>query len=221
MNQSLMEYLSKCFQSQTPQPSLANSFSYKNPQLQQLFQLQQNQELSTNKFTEQQNASQNANIPFSNKKEQIKEKKQEPVFKQVAVRVKQQPFSEFQTRFEIAVKNVLSNRIQHELEVDSAQLCILLNEYLLNNNQTQFWKEVQEQVQEKSAQQLRDYYQKSFQRVMYEGALSVHDKIILCKLIDEMNAKPAQIADKFMEMVGKDKYFKRNIIMYIVNRKQK
>ncbi|CAL6037670.1 Hypothetical_protein [Hexamita inflata] len=215
MNQSLMEYLTKCFQSQTPQHSLVNSHHYQIPQLQQPSYVKQNNVLLPNLYIEQQY------IEYQKEPKQIKEKKQEPVFKQVAVRVKQQPYSEFQTKFEIAVKNVLSNRIQHELEVDSAQLCILLNEYLLNNNQTQFWKEVQELVQDKSAQQLRDYYQKSFQRVMYEGALSVHDKIILCKLIDEMNVKPAQIADKFMEMVGKDKYFKRNIVMYIVNRKQK
>ncbi|CAL5978102.1 Hypothetical_protein [Hexamita inflata] len=215
MNQSLMEYLTKCFQSQTPQPSLVNFHHYQIPQFQQPSYVKPNNVLLPNLFIEQQY------IEYQKEPKQIKEKKQEPVFKQVAVRVKQQPYSEFQNKFEIAVKNVLSNRIQHELEVDSAQLCILLNEYLLNNNQTQFWKEVQELVQEKSAQQLRDYYQKSFQRVMYEGALSVHDKIILCKLIDEMNVKPAQIADKFMEVVGKDKYFKRNIIMYIVNRKQK
>ncbi|CAL6077327.1 Hypothetical_protein [Hexamita inflata] len=69
---------------------------------------------------------------------------------------------------------------------------------------------------------VRDYYQKSFLRCMFQECISSQDKVLLCNLINQMEGqKPSVIADRFFESVGTDKYFKRNVVMYIVNRKSK
>ncbi|CAL6054489.1 SANT/Myb_domain [Hexamita inflata] len=99
------------------------------------------------------------------------------------------------------------------------QLCVLVNEHLKNNNSSEFWSEIRKLIPEKTEIQLREYYQKSFMRHMYEESISIQDKIILCDLMKQMaSAKPSKIADEFVRMVGTGKYFQRNVIMYVVNK---
>ncbi|CAL5979831.1 SANT/Myb_domain [Hexamita inflata] len=47
------------------------------------------------------------------------------------------------------------------------QLCVLVNEHLKNNNSFEFWSEIRKLVPQKTEIQLREYYQKSFQRHMF------------------------------------------------------
>ncbi|CAL6083368.1 Hypothetical_protein [Hexamita inflata] len=137
-------------------------------------------------------------------------------FKVTGQRVKPISSTEFQHRFSDAIKTVL-----HVNGTDS-ELCQIVNNYFLLNNQMKFWREIQKIIPEKNDKQHRDYFQKSFQRHMYAECISGEDKVVLCKLMNEMmNSKPSQIAVKFEELVGSGKYFKRNIIMYIVNRNVK
>ncbi|CAL6082872.1 Hypothetical_protein [Hexamita inflata] len=133
-------------------------------------------------------------------------------FKVTGQRAKPTSSTEFQHRFSAALKTVLN------VDATDAELCQIANSYFL--------KEVLERNQkiipEKNDKQHRDYFQKSFQRHMYAEYISSEDKVVLCKLMDEMKiSKPSQIAVKFEELVGNGKYFKRNVVMYVVNRNVK
>ncbi|CAL6001617.1 Hypothetical_protein [Hexamita inflata] len=149
-------------------------------------------------------------------------KPQEHRFKLACTRTKAQVYQQFQDRFATALKYVLYKQIISHTCKDYSDLCKQTNTYFLHHNQMVFWKHVNQLIPERSCKQLRDYYQKSFLRNMYVECISGNDKIILCNLVDHMtNSKPSQIADKFLELVGQSKYFKRNVVMYIVNRKGK
>ncbi|CAL5972070.1 Hypothetical_protein [Hexamita inflata] len=144
-------------------------------------------------------------------------------FKQNTSRTQSVTSLEFQNRFADALVDALASA-QGKVTMfeDNAQLCKAVNKHFMQNGQVEFWKKVGKKITEKNGQQLRDYYQKSFLRLMYQECISGQDKVLLCKLIDQMEGqKPSVIADRFFEAVGAEKYFKRNIIMYVVNRKQK
>ncbi|CAL5979857.1 Hypothetical_protein [Hexamita inflata] len=130
---------------------------------------------------------------------------------------------EIQNQFVTAVKQVLLDRgCSVNAFMNHKQLCLMVNEHLKENRPLLFWREVRILIPEKTEIQLREYYQKSFLRHMYEESISVQDKIILCNLMSQMaGAKPSKIADEFVKIVGTGKYFYRNIIMYIVNKKEK
>ncbi|CAL6042087.1 SANT/Myb_domain [Hexamita inflata] len=150
-------------------------------------------------------------------------KAQEHRFKLTCPRMKATAYQEFQDRFAVALKRVIETNQNLSLACqDYAELCQVANELFLHYNQMDFWKQVSLLVPERTDKQLRDYYQKSFLRNMYAECISGSDKITLCSLVDQMpSSKPSQIADRFAELVGESKYFKRNVVMYIVNRKGK
>ncbi|CAL5979811.1 Hypothetical_protein [Hexamita inflata] len=126
-----------------------------------------------------------------------------------------------QNQFVTAVKQVLLDRGCSVNEfMNHRQLCVMVNQHLKEN--LLFWRDLRQLIPNKTEVQLREYYQKSFLRHMYEESISVQDKIILCDLINEMpNARPSKIADEFVKKVGTKKYFYRNIVMYVVNKKEK
>ncbi|CAL6084135.1 Hypothetical_protein [Hexamita inflata] len=127
---------------------------------------------------------------------------------------------DFQNKFAAALREALTPSKEEFL--DNSQLCKAVNQHILLNGQVDFWKKVGIIVTQKNERQLREYYQKSFLRFMYHECISGQDKVLLCQFIDQMNGqKPSLIVDRFFEVVGTTKYFKRNVIMYVVNRKQK
>ncbi|CAL5993719.1 Hypothetical_protein [Hexamita inflata] len=120
---------------------------------------------------------------------------------------------QFQTKFSTALQQILETSI-----TDNRELCILTNEYLQHNDYTEFWVAVHQLIPEKKPAQLRDYFQKSFQRFMYQEYITCEDKLILRDLIASMSSqKPAEIAGTFLDMFTEKNYFKRNVVMYIVN----
>ncbi|CAL6024931.1 Hypothetical_protein [Hexamita inflata] len=130
---------------------------------------------------------------------------------------------EIQNQFVTAVKQVLLDRgCSVNSFMNHKQLCVMVNEHLKENRPLFFWRDLRQLIPNKTEVQLREYYQKSFLRHMYEESISVQDKIILCDLVNQMpGARPSKIADEFAKMVGTGKYFYRNIVMYIVNKKEK
>ncbi|CAL5982267.1 Hypothetical_protein [Hexamita inflata] len=153
----------------------------------------------------------------------LKLEPKEPRFKQAAARAQSAASLDFQHRFAAALVDALSSCTGEARSFqDNAQLCKAVSQHFLQHGQAEFWKRVGKQISEKNCQQLRDYFQKSFLRCMYPECISGQDKLLLCRLIEQMEGqKPSAIADRFLEAVGAEKYFKRNIIMYVVNRKQK
>ncbi|CAL6017036.1 SANT/Myb_domain [Hexamita inflata] len=146
----------------------------------------------------------------------------EPKFKQTTSRTQSATSLDFQNNFSTALVDALTSSSRENLDfADNAQLCKAVNQHFLKHGQVEIWRKVGEKFPEKNPQQLRDYYQKSFQRCMFQECISSQDKQLLCRLIDEMTGqKPSLIAERFFETVGTEKYFKRNIIMYVVNRRQ-
>ncbi|CAL6017038.1 Hypothetical_protein [Hexamita inflata] len=144
-------------------------------------------------------------------------------FKCTQKRTQPEKSTNFKQKFEQALKTVLSSYNNFVLTFKSdSDLCEYLNQHFRMNGQMNFWPKMNSIIPEKNEKQLREYYQKSFQRCMYQECITELDKTLLCKLIDQMQGqKPAVIANRFFEHVGTEKYFKRNVIMYIVNRKNK
>ncbi|CAL5993751.1 Hypothetical_protein [Hexamita inflata] len=123
---------------------------------------------------------------------------------------------QFQNRFSSCLQVIL--QIQ---ETDNKIVCEKVLSHLQQNSSKKFWKQITELIPEKTTIQLREYFQNSFKRFMHQEYLNKTDKIILQSLILEMkDKKPAEIAEKFMEMTAERNYFKRNVIMYIVNLKE-
>ncbi|CAL5971028.1 Hypothetical_protein [Hexamita inflata] len=153
----------------------------------------------------------------------LKLDEKQPKFKQSTPRAQSASSLDFQSRFGAALTIALTQAQQKTVSFqNNAQLCKAVNHHFLLYGQVDFWKKVSRLITDKNEQQLKDYYQKSFLRLMFQECISETDKILLCQLISQMDdQKPSIIANRFLEEVGTDKYFKRNIVMYIVNRKLK
>ncbi|CAL6077644.1 SANT/Myb_domain [Hexamita inflata] len=162
-------------------------------------------------------------LPSSSIDVTLKLETKEPKFRQNTSGTQSIASLDFQNKFSAALVEVLSSFEEEILSFqDNVQLCKAVNEHFTLNSQLEFWKKVATKISGKSCQQLRDYYQKSFLRCMFQECISSQDKVLLCNLINQMEGqKPSVIADRFFQTVGTDKYFKRNVVMYIVNRKSK
>ncbi|CAL6030405.1 SANT/Myb_domain [Hexamita inflata] len=162
-------------------------------------------------------------VPSSSIDITLKLETKEPRFRQNSSGTQSIASLAFQNKFTTGLIEVLASfqKVKSSFQ-DNAQLCKAVNEHFILNSQLEFWKKVATKISGKSCQQLRDYYQKSFLRCMFQECISSQDKVLLCNLINQMKGqKPSVIVERFFETVGTDKYFKRNVVMYIVNRKQK
>ncbi|CAL5993761.1 Conserved_hypothetical protein [Hexamita inflata] len=122
----------------------------------------------------------------------------------------------FQYKFAECLQKVIQLQ-----ESDNKKLCQEVVNYLQCNSSKIFWKEMHELIPEKSTVQLRESFQNSFKRLIHQEYLSQEDKVILKNLMIEMtDQKPAEIADNFMDLVKDKNYFKRNVVMYIINMKK-
>ncbi|CAL6094934.1 Hypothetical_protein [Hexamita inflata] len=122
----------------------------------------------------------------------------------------------FQTLFAQSAVSIL----QESHNISNQELCEKINKYIANNKRAVFWKELELLIPSKSHIQLRDYYNKSFQKCMYKEYITHEDKLILRGIMTQMpEAKPAAVVDRFIETTGSNQYFKRNLVMYVVNTK--
>ncbi|CAL6019345.1 Hypothetical_protein [Hexamita inflata] len=122
----------------------------------------------------------------------------------------------FQTLFAQSAISAL----QESAGLTNKELCEKIDDYIANSRRAVFWKKLQILIPSKSHSQLRDYYNKSFSKCMYKEYISYEDKLALRDVLARMpNAKPAAVVDAFIEITGSDQYFKRNLVMYVVNTK--
>ncbi|CAL5977818.1 Hypothetical_protein [Hexamita inflata] len=105
--------------------------------------------------------------------------------------------------------------------MNQEQLCIFIQENLIQEKQ-EFWRQLLEKFSNKTMKQIRDYFQKSFKKVVYKQMLSIYDKqnIQILNYIYN-NQSPACIAKKFMMISEEDNYFPHNVLMYIINLRNK
>ncbi|CAL5993627.1 Hypothetical_protein [Hexamita inflata] len=144
-------------------------------------------------------------------------------FKFTQARTQPENLIHFKRIFSQALKTVLQTILNQSVSFESdAHMCQYVNEHFKVNGQVDFWVKMNGIISEKSKRQLREYYQKSFQRCMYLECISEPDKELLCSLIDQMqDQKPSAVVGRFLSIIGTEKYFKRNVVMYVINRRSK
>ncbi|CAL6071251.1 Hypothetical_protein [Hexamita inflata] len=126
---------------------------------------------------------------------------------------------QFNSRFEMALKSALLDLNKNANIMNSQEVCKELSAHFKVYNQTPFWNKIHSFIPEKTPIQLKEYFQKSFSKCLYEQ-INAEDESILKNLEQKMkDKKPAEIADVFME-ITRQKYFKRSIIIQIVNSRQ-
>ncbi|CAL6071237.1 Hypothetical_protein [Hexamita inflata] len=130
-------------------------------------------------------------------------------------------FQQFQAIFTAALITVLNSHCENIINMNAPQICLQLNSFFKTNNQKQFWTKMQQIIPSRTDVQLREYYQKQYQKCLYNDKITDIDKNSLKQLIIQMHeCPPAEIANEFLDQVGVQKYFKRRIIMFIVYQKK-
>ncbi|CAL5991348.1 Conserved_hypothetical protein [Hexamita inflata] len=128
----------------------------------------------------------------------------------------------FQNLFASSVIKILNASKVHLQPATNKELYEQLNEYLASSRYSNFWAKLADMIPAKSPVQLKEYYKKSFSRFMFQENIGFEDKALLRDMLHQMpNAKPSQIVDQFLEKTGNRSYFKRNLVMYLVNLRNK
>ncbi|CAL6068403.1 Hypothetical_protein [Hexamita inflata] len=123
-----------------------------------------------------------------------------------------------QNHFSSAVSHLLSVQTGLNVVVSELELCQRLNEHLKSCPKQQFWNQLSELMQIKTARQLSDYYTNSYSKNLHTGQLTTEDKTVLRELNQQMRQmKPAEVAKVFLVKQKTQTYFKRNIVMYVIN----
>ncbi|CAL6107211.1 Hypothetical_protein [Hexamita inflata] len=131
-------------------------------------------------------------------------------------------YQQFQKLYAEKLFQVLQSSCTCASVTDDRDLCLKVNQYLINHRQKIFWSNLQILIPSKTMRQLREYYQKSFTRVLYDNQIDVQDKELLRQMIEsQREASPADIVNQFMKTCQNKNYFKRNIVMYVINMKRK
>ncbi|CAL5972238.1 Hypothetical_protein [Hexamita inflata] len=128
---------------------------------------------------------------------------------------------QFKILFEQTLNQVLfQNTAQQDMTCE--ELCQRVDLHLQNSNRKYFWSRVQQLIPFKSEKQLREYYQKSFQRAMYTEFNDEEDKKLIKNLLEkEPNKRASVLADEFLGVCKCKTYFKRSVVMFIINLKRK
>ncbi|CAL6025566.1 Hypothetical_protein [Hexamita inflata] len=133
-----------------------------------------------------------------------------------------QEYQQFQKLYAEKLFQVLQSRNQKAVFSDDRDICMQVNNHIANFGQKNFWHSLQTLIPYKTVKQLREYYQKSFMRVLYDSQIDVQDKELLREMIENQSEiSPTEIANQFLEVCANKNYFKRNIVMYVINIKRK
>ncbi|CAL6040954.1 Hypothetical_protein [Hexamita inflata] len=139
------------------------------------------------------------------------------LFRNNTVRKSSDKAEHFRSLFTQNLKLVLKNHFGNTFaDFNHQELCVFIKE---NNvqNMREFWRELTELFEGKTSKQIRDYYGKAYQKVLYTQ-LSAYDKACLHAMSQSWAEQtPGFIAKKFQMIAERKDYFQQNIIMYIVN----
>ncbi|CAL6103898.1 Hypothetical_protein [Hexamita inflata] len=129
---------------------------------------------------------------------------------------KQEQFKQFFTE---NLKQVLSSVFKNYNfnQMTRVELCTFIKEQEIEKNKT-VWKQLRERIPDKNPKQIRDYYNKTFQKALFTQQLTNYDKANI-QALNRIWAQetPAFIAKKFLQISEEDGYFQSNIIIYIAN----
>ncbi|CAL6005678.1 SANT/Myb_domain [Hexamita inflata] len=133
--------------------------------------------------------------------------------------VKQQ-YEEQKLQFAQKLGQVLAENKVSATVSDHKLLCSQVDSCIQECGQKKFWKSMQSRMPDKTVKQVRDYYHRSFQQVLYNCQISYEDKQVLQKLMAASpQERPTDIATHFLEICSNEvkNYSRRNIVVYIVN----
>lgn len=120
-----------------------------------------------------------------------------------------------------AVKATLLVYNQNVQQMDDVDLCRELLEHLKAHSQPRFWSQISQLIITKTPVQLKEYFQKSFQKCLYTSTIDERDKTLLTQLMKVMpGSRPSEIADEFQKIVPNANYFKRSLVMFITHAKK-
>ncbi|CAL5970531.1 Hypothetical_protein [Hexamita inflata] len=142
----------------------------------------------------------------------------------VQKRTQKELFVEQKRRFAEILAQVLKEYNIQSNPADHKQMCTYVDICIQEHGQKRFWSTMNQLMPEKTVKQLRDYYTRSFQQVLYNCQLSFEDKQLLRKLMETYpHERPTDIADYFMEQISGEErnYSHRNIVVYIINSRRK
>ncbi|CAL6096231.1 SANT/Myb_domain [Hexamita inflata] len=129
--------------------------------------------------------------------------------------------SAFREQFMSAVKATLLVYNQNVQQMDDVDLCRELLEHLKAHSQPRFWSQISQLIITKTPVQLKEYFQKSFQKCLYTSTIDERDKTLLTQLMKVMpGSRPSEIADEFQKIVPNANYFKRSLVMFITHAKK-
>ncbi|CAL5988342.1 Hypothetical_protein [Hexamita inflata] len=101
--------------------------------------------------------------------------------------------------------------------VSDRELCLLVNKSVEQDNTQQFWNKVANLVPSKTKKQIYDFYHASFSKALFDSQISKEDRKRIEQLnAENPNAKPAVLAQVFLDNTGKN-VLKRNVIMCFIN----
>ncbi|CAL5991148.1 Hypothetical_protein [Hexamita inflata] len=133
-----------------------------------------------------------------------------------------QEYQQFKQLYAERLFQVLRSADGSAVFTNDKKLCNQIDEHLATHGQKFFWPSLQAMIPSKTVKQLREYYQNSFSRVLYDSQIDVQDKELLREMIEsQREACPTDIANQFLEVCRNKNYFKRNIVMYVINMKRK
>ncbi|CAL6043025.1 Hypothetical_protein [Hexamita inflata] len=138
--------------------------------------------------------------------------------RQTYQRAIKQEYQQFQKLYAEKLFQVLRSADNTAVFTNDRELCIQVNAHFTSFGQKNFWHNLQALIPNKTVKQLREYYQKSFMRVLYDNQIDVRDKELLREIIDnQKNASPTDIAIQFQNVCQNKNYFQRTIVMYVIN----
>ncbi|CAL6001004.1 SANT/Myb_domain [Hexamita inflata] len=133
-------------------------------------------------------------------------------------------FAEQKRRFAEILAQVLKEYNIQSNPADHKQMCTYVDICIQEHGQKRFWTSMSQLMPEKTVKQLRDYYTRSFQQVLYNCQLSYDDKRVLKQLMQQYSQEqPTTIANHFMKHFSSEdnNYCHRNIVVYIINCRRK
>ncbi|CAL6102704.1 Hypothetical_protein [Hexamita inflata] len=122
--------------------------------------------------------------------------------------------SQFKHKFSQTLKKYLNDFSQTYAMTDK-QLCLCLTSYFSVHNQNIFWEHVHSEIPNKTSQQLKQYFQKSFSKCKFE-IINNSIKLKIKEMTRAMpQSKPSKIVDLFFAEIENKVYFRREVLMLV------
>ncbi|CAL5987159.1 Hypothetical_protein [Hexamita inflata] len=123
-------------------------------------------------------------------------------------------FSQFKLEFSQILRKIIMEHTKSN-NITDKQVCEYLATYFSVHNQSQFWEHVHTKIPYKTSLQLKQYFQKSFSKCLFESINNGSRQIIMEMTQAMQQSKPSEIVDKFFAKMENKAYFRREVLMLV------